>query len=120
MKRKFLVTLLLCGLSPAAFAFNLLFLRDSPVAQFTPEDTGLMVENFYYAMDENEDGEIAEWKNEETGNFGSTLPFNTTQEGDNTCRRVVIENTARDQHAKSEYKFCKAPEGKWVVAQGES
>lgn len=118
MKRKILVVLLLFGLTPAAFAFNLLFLRDSPVAQFTPEDTGLMVENFYHAMNENEDGEIAEWKNEDSGNFGSILPLNTTQEGDSKCRRVVIENSARGLHAKSEYKFCKAPEGKWLVTQG--
>lgn len=118
--RKIIAALALCLVSSTAIAFNALFLKDSPVANFSPEDTSMMMDNLMSAMDNNDNGVVTEWKNEATGNFGSIMPLDLTEEGDTTCRHVVIENNADGQHGKSEFKLCKAADGKWLVAQDDA
>lgn len=98
-----------------AQAFNLLFLKDSPVADFDSVDTGLMVENFYHAMENTDDGVVSEWKNEDSGNFGSVVPSGTTVEGDQTCREARIENHAESNSAVSNLKFCRTVGERWSV-----
>ena len=114
----------LCALAAAtllvtsqAQAFNLLFLKDSPVADFDSVDTGLMVETFYHAMNDTEDGTVSEWKNEDSGHYGSIIPSATSIDGDRTCRDVKIENHARNNSAVSNLRFCKTQGERWAVVK---
>ena len=100
-----------------AQAFNLLFLKDSPVADFDSVDTGLMVEAFYHAMNDTEDGVASEWKNEDTGHYGVIVPSATAVEGSQTCRDVMIENHSKDNTAVSNLRFCKTDGDRWAVVE---
>ena len=100
-----------------AQAFNLLFLKDSPVAEFDSVDTGLMVEAFYHAMNDTGDGTVTEWKNEDSGHHGSFVPSATSDEGGRTCRDVRIENHARSNSAVSNLRFCKTEGERWAVVK---
>lgn len=103
--------------SSAVFAFNLLFLKDAPVAEFDSIDTGLMLESFYHAMDNNDDGVSEEWVNEDSGHHGSVTPLDQTSVGTTTCRRVKVENHATVNSGISEFKFCKEDGNKWLISE---
>ena len=102
------------------YAFTALFLQDSPIANFNEQDNKLLIENFRSAMDKNADGETTEWKNAETGVYGSIMPLNTVEENGQTCRSVQIENHAKDLSAKPTYRFCKSAEGEWAITAQDS
>lgn len=101
----------------SAFAFNLLFLKDAPVAEFDSIDTGLMLESFYHAMDNNDDGVAAEWNNEDSGHHGAVTPLDRTHMDNITCRKVKVENHATVNSSISEFKFCKEEDGKWLISE---
>lgn len=99
------------------YSFNINFLEDAPVAQFNEEDVDLMLNNFYKAMDNNQDGESSEWKNEKTGHHGIATPLNTIEGADGVCRNVKIENFASSEKGTSEFRFCKASDGEWQIVE---
>ena len=113
----FLPLTLISLLAFPAYGFNLLFLKDAPVAEFDSVDTSLMVENFYDAMNNGEDGVTSEWKNEDTGHFGSATPLTTVVEGNTTCRTVRIESNAKSNSGVSNFKFCKEVGEKWLISE---
>lgn len=106
-----------CLFSISANAFNLLFLKDAPVAEFDLVDTGLMVENFYHAMNAGEDGVVSEWKNMDTGHSGSVKLIKTVSNDEKTCREVEVSNSTKDNSALSQLLFCKVNGGKWEIAE---
>ena len=118
MKPIFLLPVtLICLLASPAYGFNLLFLRDAPVAEFDSVDTGLMVENFYYAMNNGENGVTSSWENEDTGHFGAVTPLDSVKDGNKTCRNVRVENSAKSNSGTSNFKFCKEVGGKWLISE---
>ena len=103
--------------STPASAFNLLFLRDSPVAEFSEADIEMMIDAFDDAMDNYADGIARSWKNGKSGHFGQITPLDKTQEGDRTCRNVDIENSAGSKTGVSRFKYCKENNGQWQFIQ---
>jgi len=108
---------LICLLAFPAYGFNLLFLRDAPVAEFDSVDTSLMIENFYDAMNNGENGVTSSWENEETGHSGAITPLNSVKDGNTTCRNVRVENNATTNSGTSHFKFCKEVGEKWLISE---
>jgi surface antigen len=104
-------------MSMSAYAFNLLFLKDAPVAEFDSIDTGLMMESFYHAMDNNDNGVGAEWENQDTGHHGIVTPLDRTRLDNITCRNVEVENNATINSGRSQFKFCREDGGKWLISE---
>ena len=101
-------------------AFNTLFLEDAPIARFSEEDTRIMMDTFISAMDNNDDGVVSEWMNDETGVSGSVKPLKTAQEIDRICRTVEFKTTAESESETTTFKFCKNTAGEWHIATPES
>jgi len=106
-----------CVVSFSASGFDLSFLKGSPIAAFSEEDRNILVNAFRQAMASNEDGEISEWNNPDTGNRGSIKVLKTTTRDDRPCRKARFENQAGKNIGRSEFFFCQAADGSWQVSQ---
>jgi len=113
----FLPLTFVCLFTFPAYGFNLLFLKDAPVAEFDSVDTSLMIENFYDALNNGESGVASRWENEDTGHSGAITPLNLVKDGNTTCRNVKVENSATNNSGTSHFKFCKEVGEKWLISE---
>ena len=108
-----LLVLLLVGISNS-HAANMQFLKYSPVASFSSEDFEMLQTTADKALQDNEDGQISEWKNPETGSSGSITPLNTSTIDGMHCRKTKIVNHSKHQSGHSTFTFCKVDK-QWKI-----
>lgn len=104
----------LSSFSTIAFAINLGFLDQAPVRHFTSSDTELMTRTVDDVLDNAADGEMRDWRNEETGSSGEVTAIRSFDQQDMSCRRIRISNEARGTTGSADYDVCKV-DGTWRV-----
>lgn len=94
-------------LSVSSFASNLRFLKDSPVSFYSKQETNLMEDNVYKALDELADGEQHNWQSPDSNSKGSISIEKTYTEDGKKCREAKLMNSAKGQVGNTKFKFCK-------------
>jgi len=102
-------------LSSYSQASNLNFLKNSPIAHFNQQDTKLMEDNLFKALNTLSDGEKSAWKNNKTGNSGLANPLKTYKQNTATCRTLRIINRSKKNISESEFDFCQDKNKKWTL-----
>ena len=97
----------------AASAYNLRFLQEAPIAQFSEEDLKQFRAALREALETGADGTTTIWENPKTDSFGQITLLDTSEVQGQTCRRVKIFNKSRGRTGESTYRFCKQPDGQW-------
>ncbi len=119
MKQLMTINIFLLGLilSNTLFAVNMKFLNNSPVSIFSKEDTQLMENTLYQALDNLKDGEKLAWHNPDSNNRGSIFIEKTFNKQLQICRQVQIINQAKNQSGNSRFSFCKDKENNWKLVE---
>ena len=120
--RKILIGILVClGLfAELAAAYNLNFLKHSPARHFSKDDWTLAKEAVDKALNETKDGVTVSWNNPQSNNSGSVTPIQTTSNAGLTCRKLQIENVAKQVSGGATYEFCQQADGTWALKQAVS
>ena len=108
----------LAAILPAAHAQsgNLLFLKNSPAAQFNAADFKLMRANVEKALAGPPEGPPLEWKNEKTGAAGTVTPAGADEAAaPKKCRKLRIANSYKLIKDEGVYTFCVGNTGKWAL-----
>ena len=100
----------------AANAQNLGFLKRSAAAEITRDDEPFVNEAFRVALDDAADNEQVDWKNPETGHFGSVTPLDTHEDFDTTCRTIRLFTSAGGREGGGRYRLCLADDDTWRFA----
>ena len=103
------------AVSLPASAQNWRFLKDAPIAYFTPKDLELFKANLRDVLDNGKDGERRSWSNKASGAAGSAVLEETLRQGDNVCRRVRLDNHAKGHGGFTRKIFCKRVGKGWQV-----
>ncbi len=103
-----------------ATAGNWSFLSNTPMAKFTKEDLGLMVQTAEAVVTDAKTPAIRRWKNAATGNSGElkTLLAFTGPRGE-PCKRLHIVNRAGKQEGKATYTVCDMPPDSWRLVPSD-
>lgn len=102
--------------TPAVYAVNWMFLEDSPAAHFTDEDWRLIAVLGESALEQQQDGEMGEWDNPESGNSGSITPVKSYKSADGQpCRKLKVVERAKGMVEESTVDLCKPDNGEWVL-----
>jgi surface antigen len=101
---------------PAAQAFNLQFLQDSPDAYFTDPDWERERQAARSAVEAKADGESVAWENKATGNSGAITPLRSfAGKSGERCREARIARRAKKASGEAIYQFCQQPDGSWRI-----
>lgn len=103
------------AVSPSVAAQNWRFLKDAPIAYFTPKDSELFKANLRDALENGKDGERRSWSNPASGAAGIATLEETLRRGDNVCRRVRLDNSAKGHGGFTRKTFCKRTGKDWQV-----
>jgi hypothetical protein len=112
----FLISFLSCIFATTAYASNYSFLNDSPISNFTSQDTAMMSANIQTALDLKSDDKKSSWKNPNTGAWGYAIPSHTTRQNGTICRNLTVFNEAKKIPGMSTYTYCKI-NGIWKITQ---
>lgn len=116
-RRMYLTAVLaMAVIAPAASAFDMQWLADSPVRYFSDQDWEKAKAATRKALDSAADGETVEWEGD-SGNRGSITPIATTERGETTCRNVKVVNQAKNMTGGGDIEYCRKPDGSWAVNQ---
>ena len=99
-----------------ASAQNLLFMKDSPFAQFTEEDHGIFNETLNDTLSRAAQGETRKWSNPKTRASGEMTPLKSFDRDGRSCRTLSIKNKAKGLTGAAKYNFCKQDTGQWALA----
>lgn len=111
-----LAAVLVWAAMSTAFAANLSFLDQSPIAYFTPEDMDLMHGNALKVLDAAGATSKQSWSNAKTGASGWAQVREQFTTSDGTpCKRLRIVNKAKGLSSDATYTVCKHPERGWAV-----
>lgn len=110
------ILLLVLSLHPAQ-AFNLSFLRNTPVAAFTDEDIAIARDHIRNALNNGKNGEVVKWENPNSGAAGEYILLKTYQRNGTKCRRVKVIHSTKKRRAESTHNLCQTPAGTWQWAQ---
>jgi surface antigen len=118
--KRVLPILILAGLTlaaPAGRAMNLVpLLRDTPAELFTVNDYELFDAALKKALDELGLGMAEQWENPETLAGGSVTVVQEYLRDDHACKRLRIDNRARQRKGYAIFDFCRQADGRWVLA----
>jgi surface antigen len=110
---------LLLAATVGAYAANLGFLSDTPIAYMKQRDIDSVKKAVFSALDSKQDGEAAAWVNDGTGNSvhidASITPQSTAKDGDRTCREVAVVLNAKGQSMMLRPQFCREGSGAWQL-----
>ncbi|WP_144156710.1 RT0821/Lpp0805 family surface protein [Paraburkholderia sp. BCC1885] len=110
---------LLLAASVGAYAANLGFLSDTPIAYMKQRDIDSVKKAVQDALDSKQDGEAATWVNEGTGNSvhidATITPQGTAKEGERTCRDTTVVLNAKGQSMTLRPQFCREGSGAWQL-----
>ena len=105
------------GLAAPAWSLNLTpLLRDTPAEQFNEQDYALFDAALIKALEKLPADASATWENPQTGSSGSSTVLKTFEHGGQACKRVRIENRARNRTGSTVFDFCQQPDGRWALA----
>lgn len=105
-----LLALGLIGCSVASAA-NMGFMADQAMSRFTNQDAEIFNAASVKAL-AAKDGTAIEWKNPETGAFGTLTPYADTEKNPD-CRIIHMVNVAENVKSAGYYRFCKQADGSW-------
>jgi surface antigen len=112
---RFVLVIAACVLAPAALAQNLGFLAGGPMERMNTEDIRLLAKNYVEALEKLPDGHTNAWLNSKTGHSGTATPLKSFQRSGRKCRLVEFTNAADGLTGRSEFTFCKQPDGAWRI-----
>jgi len=99
-----------------AYAANLSFLNNSPLAYFQPEDVDHMMENARKVLDSSDPAAKQSWSNPKTGASGyAQAKGQFTASDGSPCKRLRIMNKVKNLQNDATYTVCKYPDRGWVV-----
>ena len=111
------VTVLLTA--PFAWSANTWFIQETPLGTMTQEDRDLYKRTLDEALNNVTVGETKEWKNPETGNFGSVKVIKDFSRHESACRRVETFAQTKQHKNRARWNFCKQSSGEWKVVTGQ-
>ena len=108
---------LLLAATVGAYAANLGFLSDTPIAYMKQRDIDSVKKAVFSALDSKQDGETATWVNDGTSNSvhidATITPQSTAKDGDRTCRDTTVVLNAKGQSMTLRPQFCREGSGPW-------
>lgn len=107
-------------LATPAGAFNLGYLRDTPLSYFTDEELATFADRLRTSLDESAEDERVQWGEPDNPHAasGSITVIDSEERSDGTiCRRVRIENHAGGRFGGGVYRFCRDENGEWALAR---
>ncbi len=107
--------ILIFSIPGALWASNWQWLKNAPVMSFDEQDWELLQETINQTLDKGADGDSREWRNPETGNFGSVQVLDTRITDTGSCRNLVISNTSRPEKGVTRLNYCRQPDGQWKI-----
>jgi len=103
-----------CTAVITAFAGNMSFLADSPVAYFNSDDMELMRQSATKVLEAPDPNSKQTWSNARTGASGmAQVRGQFTASNGTPCRRLRIVNKIRGLESDATYTVCKSAEG-WI------
>jgi len=104
-----------CTAVITAYAGNLSFLADTPVAHFNSEDLALMKETANKVLDSPDTNSQQSWSNPRTRSSGmAQVRGEFTAANGTPCRRLRIVNRARGLESDATYTVCKTADRGWI------
>ncbi len=103
------------AVAPVAIAQNLGFLAGGPMERMDAEDIRLLTKNYREALEKLPDGQTNAWLNSKTGHSGTATPQKSFARAGRPCRLIEFTNAADGLTGRSEFTFCKQPDGAWKV-----
>ena len=100
---------------PAHAAGERAVLKDTAVSRFNADDVQLMQARVREALLAEGDGEVLNWRNEQSKASGSVTPLNRLRWKELDCRRLRIVNQHGNNVQAGDYKFCQKPPGTWKL-----
>jgi len=111
-----LVLLVGCVTAVTAYAANMTFLNDSPIAHFRPEDVDRMMENARKVLDSSDPAARQSWSNPQTGASGLAQVRGQFKARDGAqCKRLRIMNKMRGLQSDATYTVCNYPDRGWII-----
>jgi hypothetical protein len=104
-----------CTAVTAAYAGNLSFLADTPVAHFNSEDMALMKDTADKVLDSPDANAQQSWSNPRTRSSGmAQVRDQFTAANGTPCKRLRIVNRARGLESDATYTVCKTADRGWI------
>jgi surface antigen len=111
-------TLLLAA--SATWSVNMWFIEDTPLGTMTPADRDMYSRTLEEALNSGNVGETKEWKNPETGNFGSVKVIKDFTRQESACRRVEAFAQTKEVKNRARWNFSKQASGEWKIVTGDA
>jgi 17 kDa common-antigen outer membrane protein len=108
--------ILIGAIFPAMAQNSMGFLKDAPVASFTPQDFDLMQAAAADVLSRSDKGASKTFHNDATGNGGTIKllgSFKSTEGRD--CKRLQLDTSTQTLTATSKVKVCHFPDGRWLI-----
>jgi surface antigen len=102
---------LLLAATVGAYAANLGFLSDTPIAYMKQRDIDSVKKAVFSALDSKQDGEAGNSVHIDA----SITPQSTAKDGDRTCREVAVVLNAKGQSMTLRPQFCREGSGAWQL-----
>ncbi|RFU46607.1 hypothetical protein [Paraburkholderia sp. DHOC27] len=101
-----------------AYAANLGFLNDTPIAYMKQADIDSIKAAVDKTLNEKQDGQSSTWVNEGTRNSvrieATITPESTAKDGERTCRDTTVVLNAKGQSMNLKPQFCReGASGPW-------
>ncbi|WP_156776882.1 hypothetical protein [Nitrococcus mobilis] len=107
----------LLAVSSATSAANLGFLRNTLIRDLSDSDWQQLVETTIDALENAPDGATREWRNADTGHFGSIRVVKTFEAHDLPCRKVTLTNHTTSQTGPNAFTLCKVEGQGWRLLE---
>lgn len=103
----------LLAVSSVTPAANLGFLRNALIRDLSDSDWQQLVETTIDALENAPDGAKREWRNADTGHFGSVRVIKTFETHDLPCRKIALTNHTASQTGSGAFTLCKVGGQGW-------
>jgi hypothetical protein len=107
-----IVSLLLLSKLSLGYVLNYGFLDDTAGVYFNDKDWEMFYTSELRTLNYNKDGSKSQWRNPQTGSWGSFMPSHTLMKKGIRCRDLTIVNAANYRIGQSTLTFCKV-NGDW-------
>lgn len=107
--------LLLLSIASPSFSIQWNWLKDTPVARFNDDDWALLKSTGTELLDNGQKGDLVEWRNDESGNYGIIKIVESGEHEGKPCHRVSFFNAAPDYglSGRAVHTLCKQEDGVW-------
>ena len=118
MKRSAAAVSVICAAlmaGSAAFALDMLGIRDMPIQYMSEDDLTIMKAGIIDTLNRTGDGVSTTWKNKKTGAHGTLTPIASFRREAKECRKLEVANSAGGRDNRSVFTLCKLQDGDWKV-----